>query len=260
MNELKNIDNESFIWEEEFSIHAKDIDFNGKLKFYCICGYFFELAARHANHLHFGFKDLNQENVYWVLSRLHVKILDWPGFEQKINIQTWHKGIGRLFGLRDFRIIDKTGKVQALATSAWLILDKKTGRPVRPEKISELQSSKMDYHAINEIPEKLEPISNYQKVKFIEPGYTDIDLNFHVNASRYIAWIQDIYPPDFYRNFQISEFKINYLNETRFGSKVQILSFEKSAGETLLTIIEGKIDGTDTPAFRAHIDWCKTNK
>jgi medium-chain acyl-[acyl-carrier-protein] hydrolase len=121
-----------------------------------------------------------------------------------------------------------------------------------------LHNSKMDFHAINEIPEKLEPLTNYQKVKLIEPGYTDLDLNFHVNAGKYIAWIQDLYPPDFYRNFQISEFQINYLNETRFGSKVQIFSFEEPAGETLFTNIEGRIEGKDTPAFRAHIGWSKT--
>src|SRR4030043_1612352 len=119
----------SSIWEEEFSIYAKDIDFNGKLKFYCICGYFFELAALHANQLRFGFKDLEQENVYWVLSRLHVKILKYLGFDQKINITTWHKGVGRLFGLRDFRIIEKDGQELELPTPPWLKLKKKTGGP-----------------------------------------------------------------------------------------------------------------------------------
>jgi acyl-ACP thioesterase len=259
MNNLKNINKAPFTCEEEFSVHAKDIDFNGKLKFYCICGYFFELAARHANRLHFGFKDLKQENVYWVLSRLHVKILHYPGFEQKLHIHTWHKGVGRLFGLRDFRIIDKEGGEQALATSAWLILDKQTGRPINPERFPELQNSKTDYHAISEIPEKLGPLTSCQKVKIIEPGYTELDLNFHVNAGRYIAWIQDLYPPDFYKKFQISEFQINYLNETRFGSAVRIMSAEEYAGENMRTIIEGQIDGTEHPAFRALVTWSKTS-
>jgi len=260
MKSLKNTNKESFIWEEEFSIHAKDIDFNGKLKFYCICGYFFELAARHANHLHFGFKDLDQENVYWVLSRLHVKVLNYPGFDQKIKIQTWHKGVGRLFGLRDFRIMDKEGQEQVLAASAWLILDKHTGRPIKPDRFSELQNSKMDYHAIKEIPEKIEQLNEYQKVKFVEPGYTDLDINVHVNAGKYIAWIQDLYPPDLYTRFRISEFQINYLNETRFGSRVQIFSYEGSHGENLFTNIEGRIDGTESPAFRARITWERTDK
>lgn len=250
----------SSIWEEEFAIHAKDIDFNGKLKFYCICGYFFELAARHANHLRFGFKDLRQANVYWVLSRLHVKTLKYPEFEQKINIQTWHKGVGRLFGLRDFRIIDNDKQEIALATSAWIILDKKTGRPIRPEKFSELYNSKMDYHAINELPDKLESVTEYDNVKLIDPGYTDLDINFHVNAGKYISWIQDLYSPDFYNKFQISEFQINYLNETRFGEKIRILSKEELYENKPVSKIEGRIDGTDNPAFRSRILWNETSK
>jgi len=243
------------IWKEEFSIHAKDIDFNGKLKFYCICGFFFEIAARHANHLRFGFQDLKQNNVYWVLSRLHVKILKYPGFDQKIIIQTWHKGVGRLFGLRDFRILDKNGQELVLATSAWLILDKKNGRPVRPEKFMELYHSKMDHHAINELPDKLESLTEYDHTKIVDPGYTDLDINVHVNAGKYIAWIQNIYPPDFYDRYQISEFQINYLNETRFGEKIRILSRDESLDNKLISLIEGRIDVTDNPAFRARIIW-----
>jgi medium-chain acyl-[acyl-carrier-protein] hydrolase len=246
------------IWEEEFNIHAKDIDFNGKLKFYCICGYFFEIAARHANHLRFGFQDLKQENVYWVLSRLHVKTIKYPGFDQKINIQTWHKGLDRLFGLRDFRILDKDGLELALATSAWLILDEKTGHLVRPEKFTELHNSKTDYNAINELPDKLEPLSEYDQSKLIEPGYTDLDINFHVNAGKYIAWIQDLYPPDFYNKYQIADFQINYLNETRFGEKIRIVSRQESIENQLISKIEGRIDGTDNPAFRVRIVWHKT--
>ena len=250
-----NKNNRSFIWEEEFKIHAKDIDFNGRLKFYCVCGYFFEIAARHANYLRFGFKDLKQENVYWVLSRLHVKTLKYPGFEHKINVQTWHKGVGRLFGLRDFRIVDHQGQEMAIATSAWLILDKKTGKPIRPERFAELYNSKMDYHAINELPDKLEALTGYDNVKLIEPGYTDLDINFHVNAGKYIAWIQDLYSPDFYNKFRISDFQINYLNETRFGEEIRILSRDEFHENKMISEIEGRINDTDNPAFRARIIW-----
>ena len=257
---IKKTNSSPSIWEEIFTIHAKDIDFNGRLKFYCICGYFFELAARHADQLRFGFKDLKQENVYWVLSRLHVKILKYPGFDQKINIQTWHKGVGRLFGLRDFRIIEKDGQEMALATSAWLILDKNTGRPIRPEKFPELQNSKTNYHAINELPDKLESLTEYHNIKLIDPGYTDLDINFHVNAGKYISWIQDLYSPDFYNKFQISEFQINYLNETRFGEKIRIMSHDEPRGNELISKIEGRINVTDNSAFRASVVWNKTGK
>lgn len=248
------INSPSPVWEEEFSIHAEDIDCNGKLKFYCICGYFFEIAARHANHLRFGFEDLKQKNVYWVLSRFHIKTINYPGFNQKINIQTWHKGMDRLFGLRDFRMLCE-GQEMAVATSAWIILDKNNGRPVRPEKFIELYTSKTDHHAINELPDKLESLAESDHIKLIEPGYTDLDINVHVYAGKYIAWIQDLYTPDFYNKHQIAEFQINYLNETRFGEKLRILSLDEPVENKLISVIEGRIDGTDNPAFRARLIW-----
>lgn len=245
------------VWEEELTIHAKDIDYKGLLKFYCICGYFFEMAARHANHLRFGFKDLELSNVYWVLSRFHIKMNKYPGFEQKVHIQTWHKGIEKLFGLRDFRIIEKDGQETSLATSAWLILDKKTGRPIRPDKFTELHDTKTDHHAIREIPEKLEPVTKSDKTRIIEPGYTDLDINSHVNAGKYIAWIQDLYPLEFYDTFRISEFQINYLNETRVGEKVRILAMEESHENNPVSHVEGRIDENGNPAFRARIKWSR---
>ena len=187
------------IWQEEFKIPSEDIDFNGKLKFHSLCGYFFEIASQHANHLHFGYHDLKQVNFYWVLSRLHVKVNRYPGFDQRVVVETWHKGINRLFGLRDFRILDMDNRELVLATSAWLVLDKNSGRPVKPDGFTELYKPKTEYHAIKEIPDKIDPLPGHETEKIIEPGYTDFDINLHVNAGRYIEWIQDTYIPEFYK-------------------------------------------------------------
>jgi medium-chain acyl-[acyl-carrier-protein] hydrolase len=245
------------VWQEVFKIPAEDIDFKGKLKFHSLCRYFFELASQHANHLHFGYQDLKQANYYWVLSRLHVKVNRYPGFDQRIIINTWHKGVNRLFGLRDFRILDTDNHELVLATSAWLVIDKKTGRPVRPDVFTETSKSKTDHHAIKEIPDKIDPIADHETEKLIDPGYTDFDINQHVNAGRYIEWIQDLYTPEFYKNYQISEFRINYLNETRFDEKIRIYSRKESIQNSVFSMVEGRISSTDTPAFRASICWTK---
>lgn len=245
------------VWQEEYKIHSEDIDFSGNLKFHSLCGYFFEIASQHANHLHFGYKDLKQANFYSVLSRLHVKVNRYPGFDQKIVIETWHKGVNRIFGLRDFRILDIDGHDLVLATSAWLVLERKTGRPVRPDGFTELYRSKTEHHAIKEIPDKIDPLADHDVEKLIEPGYTDFDINLHVNAGRYIAWIQDLYSPEFYKSYQISEFQINYLNETRFDEKIRIFSRQESIKNSQLSRVEGRINSNDNPAFRATVFWTK---
>ncbi len=245
------------VWREEYKIPSEDIDFNGKLKFHSLCGYFFEIASQHANHLHFGYNDLKQSNFYWVLSRLQVKVNRYPGFDQRIVIETWHKGINRLFGLRDFRMLDIDGHELVLATSAWLVLEKKTGRPVRPDGFTELYRSRTEHHAIMELPDKIDPLTDPDDEKLITPGYTDFDINWHVNAGRYIAWIQDLSAPEFYKTYQISEFQINYLNETRFDEKIRIFSRQDSIQNNQHSIVEGRINSTGNPAFRAYVSWTK---
>ncbi|KPK86501.1 MAG: hypothetical protein AMS27_04880 [Bacteroides sp. SM23_62_1] len=245
------------VWQEEFKIPSDHIDFSGKLKFHSLCGYLFENASQHANHLHFGYKDLQQANFYWVLSRLHIKVNHYPCFEDRIVIETWHKGVNRLFGLRDFRILDVNNQELVLATSAWLMLDKNTGRPVRPDGFADLYNFKTDHHAIKEIPDKIDPLLNHDTEKIIEPGYTDFDINKHVNAGRYIAWIQDLYSPGFYNKYQIAEFQINYLNETRFEDKIIVFSHLNLKNSNHYTRVEGKIISTDNPAFRAYLCWTK---
>lgn len=181
----------------------------------------------------------------------------YPGFDQRIVIETWHKGVTRLFGLRDFRVMYANNQELAVSTSAWLVLDKKTGRPVKPDGITKLNITKTEHHAIKEMPDKIEPPEDPDTEKLIEPGYTDFDINQHVNAGRYIEWIQDLYPPDFYKKYQISEFRINYLNETRFNEKIRIFSNRESIQNREFSKIEGRISSTDTPAFRANLHWIK---
>jgi medium-chain acyl-[acyl-carrier-protein] hydrolase len=245
------------VWEKEYKVRSDTIDISGKLKFYCLCGYFFEIASQHANHLHFGYKDLEKANNYWVLSRLHVKMSEYPGLDQKIKLETWHKGVYKLFGLRDFRILDIRGKVLALATSAWLVLDKSSGRPVRPYNFKELLSTKADHHAIIELPDRIDPLDNYDDTKIITPGYTDLDINYHVNAGMYIAWIQDLYSPEIYNKHQISEFQINYMSETKYEDKIVILFGHEPSEEGFISRIEGRNDETNNPAFRALIKWTR---
>ena len=68
----------------EFSVNAEDIDLNGKIKFFRICAYLFKMAHIHSMKLDYGFEKMQQENHYWVLSRLLLHVIDYPEFDQNI--------------------------------------------------------------------------------------------------------------------------------------------------------------------------------
>ena len=90
-----------------------------------------EIAWEHAKILGFGYEKLMQDQQFWVLSRLLVKIGRRPGWTEEFTLETWSRGTDGFYGYRDFNFIDKEGNTIIQATSSWLVLDLKSKRIVR---------------------------------------------------------------------------------------------------------------------------------
>jgi len=58
-----------------------------------------------------------------------IRMVGFPEWGQNITVETWPKGIDRLFAFRDFRILNSDGTVIGAATSSWMILDHDTPAP-----------------------------------------------------------------------------------------------------------------------------------
>ncbi len=43
---------------------------------------------------------------------------------------------------------------------------------------------------------------------------SDLDMNNHVNNTRYVKWILDSIPIEYHNTMKVNEFEINFLNET----------------------------------------------
>ncbi len=201
----------------------------------------------------FGYDDLKQNNIYWVLSRFHVIMYLYPVMNQAVIIKTWHKGVNRLFFLRDYQMFTEDERLLASATTAWLILDGNTGKPKKLEASDNFQEYDVgDLHAIENVPDKLPGISEPDHIKPVTARYSDLDINQHVNALKYIEWIQDCYDEGTYKNGNVQEFQINYQLETRFGEEVEIRIRNRSVDDPF-DYYEGIRTLDQNPAFRARI-------
>lgn len=224
------ISHKDLILSIESRVPAYYVSLTGQAKFYTLCSMLLETAASQARQFHFGYDDMIRDNIYWVLSRLHVRMKAYPVMDQPVRIETWPKGIHKLFYLRDYRMYSAGGKVLAEATTAWIVLDLKTGRPRKTDGNGRFEYFRVeDRHGIEEVPSKLPPVSEPGETAEHAVVYSDLDINRHVNAVKYIEWIQDHYPATFYEDRNIRELQINFLSETRFGETVEIRM--KRAGE-----------------------------
>lgn len=247
------MDGTEFTWKKEMEVPAFAADFRGKIKFYYLCDWLFDAASEHARSLGWGYGDLKKQKRYWVLSRLHVQMQHYPGMHEHITLETWPRGISGAFALRDFRLSVRDAGV-CLATTAWLILDARNGRPVRINEFSEIHDYDTGKYAIKEVPGKLPPVEDPDQSLQVPVRYSDLDVNDHVNSAKYIEWIQDSFDKKAYLNRQIGDFMINFLSEGRFGDVIRL---ERMPGKdpACENYFEAKKHPERRPVFRAFVRW-----
>ncbi|MFN2379334.1 MAG: acyl-[acyl-carrier-protein] thioesterase [Bacteroidales bacterium] len=219
--------------ERKFRIHTYEADTEGRMSPPSLFNYLQDIAAAHADALNWGKEELMKKKQFWVLSRMAAEMESIPGGGSEIVIRTWPRGVDGIFAMRDFDIRDSSGKLIGGATSAWLILDAVTRRPVRPGSIlSETGDIFPERQSLGRNPVKLPAPGEgrYNTLPF-PVRYSDLDVNLHVNNVKYLQWALDAYPLDFRMNNEIRGVEANYMSESLPGDEVSIsISEEEDAG------------------------------
>lgn len=231
-------------YTEKHTIPCYDTDAAWRLKPTSFMNMAQEAAGRHAVHLGFGYDDLIKTNTAWILSRVHVEFIDTPKWREEITLNTWHKGLNRLFFLRDFVLTDDEGKERVKATTSWLVLNLETRRLVRDPKLIE-EGTVCTENALEtpadkvQIPKDAEP----ELVRTHQVSYSDIDTNGHTNNAMYMQWSMNAVGYDITSSRPVKEFTINFNHETKAGDHVEIYRAAVEKEDGLHVFVEGKVDG-----------------
>ncbi len=211
-----------------------------------------EAANVNASALGFGYDEMIGSNIAWVLSRIHVKFINTPKWRQEVNLKTWHKGVSKLFYLRDFILSDKEGNPMALATTSWLIIDLNTRRLVRN---NDLALSDTDMNAIAEPAEKVVlPVDIEPELVRKHPvTWSEVDTNGHVNNVKYAVWAIDAVMPEDIKERPLKEILINYDAEVMPGDVVKISRVRQETGTGLVYYITGKV--ADKQNFSVRLEF-----
>lgn len=238
------------IWQEEIRIHSYDVDFTQNATLEVLCRLFLEAAWNHAEALGVGFARLAEQNRLWVLARLLIKLGKYPRWGEQVSLNTWPRAGTGLFALREFELLDNHGHVLGGGSSAWVVLDARTKRPQRIEKMLSAIRVGPERLAVGREPSKVPPCPGTAAVT-TKANYSDIDLNGHLNSGRYIGWLLDSYPLEFHARHQAELLEINYLEEVKGGETLSVRSREESPGSWSHAM--EKSDGTEV--CRARIVW-----
>mgnify|MGYP002732330082 CR=1 FL=1 len=113
-----------------FHIESYVCDFMGKATLPVLGNFMLQAATIHAQERGFGFDDLQKDNAAWVLSRISIRIEEYPNHDETITVETWVEDVSRSFTQRCFSFIDSQGRVFGDARSIWAAIDIRTRRPM----------------------------------------------------------------------------------------------------------------------------------
>lgn len=237
----------------KYRICTSDVDIRKNYKAFAFMSMAQEMANWHASGIGFGYDDLIKDNISWVVSRMKVRYLRSPKWEEEIQFSTWHKGRDGVFSLRDFEVSDAEGKETLIqATSSWLLIDISSRRMLRPDHVlgEKSLSTALDRDSIAEhcgkitVPKDCTPAL----VRRHDVLYSDVDFNGHTNNAKYIEWSFDTLPAAEVSGRDIDCFQINFNHETRPGDTVELYLAASGAEDFF---VEGR--SADKPVFQSVI-------
>lgn len=218
-----------------FQVRPHHVDFQNNVTLVSLVGFFLGAAERNADENGFGLFNLLEHDYTWVLSRFVVEMERMPNESDELHIETWIQDVNATFTTRAMRISDANGEIIGYASTLWAMLNMATRQSVLlntwPELNDFIVPDSTPLGAPTRIPNVKGTIENSFKVK-----YSDIDINRHANTMHYIQWIVDCFSLDYYTNYTLKRFEINFLKELVFGDSGDVYRESKSETDFLFQV------------------------
>lgn len=232
----------NIVGEYTFKVFPSEVDFRKKLTLPNLTNYLLNSAGNHAEIYGFGLREVNQNNLSWVLSRIVIEMYKYPYNRDKIKVQTWVESVMKMFTMRNFEFLDKNGETIGYARTIWALIDKDSRKPIDlvkqgiPFRICDTKECPIA--KASKIPTVKADVKETFSVK-----YSDVDLNHHLNSSKYIEHIIDAFTLHKFSKRDIKRFEIEFLAECKFGENISLLKCECPNNEFIVELQneEGKI-------------------
>ncbi|ATH08900.1 hypothetical protein BIY24_13370 [Halobacteriovorax marinus] len=240
------------VFKKKYQVSISNVNINKRLGLFGLLGYLQDIATLHAEIAGFGLDEMISSNSFWVLVRQEIRINKFPKWNDEIEIQTWSRTPQGMYAFREFEFFLNDEKVGSCST-AWMILSGDTRRIKKPdfpiEKINPRLDSLLDYCA-----ERIKVLDNFELVNEIKVRISDLDLNMHVNNTKYTQWVLDSIPIELHKSAKLKNYQINFLKEAHLGDEIDIYRASSAKDESAHdTQFKGIRRSDQSTIFYVHI-------
>ena len=206
------------------TVSYSEVDSFYKLRLDYIFSHFQNIADLHSKEMGTDGETLLQKsNVFWVLTKIKLKILELPKSGDDLIVETWPlKAKGVRFD-RDFKLSNKD-KVFVMGSSEWCTLDYTTQKLRRVDSVAYPHDMpfREDRSGAGDMLRTKETVNESDLHHTYRSSFVDIDTNKHTNNIAYLRMILNCFTPDEFEALTIDEFQINFLSQTFYGDEIKV--------------------------------------
>lgn len=238
-------------WKDTYDVKVYESDNLERGGLITLFNYFQNSAWGHYSRVDKVLGPFLSRSQIWAMTRAEIRLERPARWQEVVELTTWSRGIEKMMAFRDFIISGANGERIAAGTATWVVLDLEEKRIQRLSDIAAKWPSKPDTFSINKNAEKVDPPLNPEYDETFRVRYSDMDLNHHVNSSRYIQWMLDSFGREFLEKNELKKAEINFLDEAMPGDEV-FTGREKISGTPLILVANVTRKGGNREVCRAR--------
>ena len=234
-------------WEQHHRLLAEDVDLNGSWRVSRIFTDMQEAGGAHSEQNGLGMRAMREQGLAWVLSRVHLHMTRLPRIGETVTVRTWPKPAQHFFFPRHYRFM-ADGQEIGTAATLYVQLDIQTRRMAKPWLGGQTELT-CDAEPAYPLPGGI-PTVAAEPMPFLRTAqYSDLDINRHVNNTRYLDWYCDCFDSAYHSAHALMDVLIHYQREIRPEEQVA-LALRTEGPHSVLT---GGVAGT--PCFAVSGRW-----
>ena len=207
------------VYEKSYRLLSSDVDAQRRLRLSRLFTFLQEASIAHTTELGMGREKTLDKGLLWIVTLQQVKVARLPVYDEDVRLLSWPGETMHLYFPRYYRMEDLAGNELLSGSALWALMDLGSRRMVFPVEHGVCIDAERGEGPLP-LPAAPKPARGEAREAFTVP-YSCVDLNGHMNNTRYLDLCEDRMPADL-RERAVREIRAEYSGEAKLGEAVTL--------------------------------------
>lgn len=211
------------VYEHDFISTEYNCNMTGKLSLTAILKELELVAVKQLESMDISNHRMKQENMAFVLSKLRMKIVRIPKMNENLKASTTPQFTKGVCFLRKSQLGTLEGELLVDCQTAWVLIDPQNKKILRPSAFTyDLSLNKDEPYEMDVLKDRISVPDDMEFAFSKVVRFNDLDSNQHMNNTLYATIITDALPIEITSKHPVSEIRLHYCNECKYGDVIEI--------------------------------------